>query len=58
METEAETGGTQPPVPRDTWSPQSWKRREGPSLEPVEGAGPWDPWTSDVQSQRKNFCHF
>ena len=26
--------------PRDAWSPRSWKRREGPSLEPVEGAAP------------------
>lgn len=30
--------------PRDTWSPQSWKRREGPSLELIEGAQPRDPW--------------
>ena len=41
--------------PRDAWSPRSWKRQEGASLEPVEGAGPGTPgpqttWTSDVRS--------
>lgn len=32
----------------DAWSPWSWKGREGPSLGPVGGARPWDPWTSDA----------
>ena len=34
--------------PRDAGSPRSWKRQVGPSLEPVEGVGPWDTWTSEA----------
>ena len=36
------------PGPPET--PRSWRRQEGPSLEPLEGAGSWDPLTSDVWS--------
>lgn len=43
MKTEAETGGGGDGVnkPRDTWSPKSWGRQEGPPLELSEGARAW-----------------
>ena len=31
-------------------APKSWKSRKDPPLEPLEGAWPWDPLTSDVWS--------
>ena len=34
----------------DARSPRSWKRWEDPPLEPLQGAQPWDPLTSDVWS--------
>lgn len=42
VETEAET------LARGHWSPWSGKRQQGPSLEPEEGAGPWDTWISHI----------
>ena len=42
--------------PRDAWSPRSWKRREGPSLEPVGGVQ--DTWTSDVWSPGQGRVNF
>ena len=51
METQAETGGRRPPAQgRTPGDPGSWKRREDPPLEPLQGAQPWDPLTSDVWS--------
>ena len=58
MSSETDTGGSHRETeghghqPRDPWSPRSWKRREGPSLEPVKGARPWDTWASHVWSPR------
>ena len=49
METEAEMGGRRPPAQGWTpGAPRSWKRQEGPSPEPLQGAQPGDPLTSDV----------
>ena len=46
--------------PRAAWSPQMLEEA-GPSLEPLEGAWPWDPLTSDVCSlgwERMDGCRF
>ena len=49
METEAEMGGRRPPAQGWTpGAPRSCKRQEGPSPEPLQGAQPGDPLTSDV----------
>ena len=41
METEAETGGRQPPAQgRTPGARRSWKRREDPPLETLDGAQP------------------
>ena len=46
-----ETGGRRPPAQgRTPGAPGGWKRREDPPLEPLQGAQPWDPLTSDVWS--------
>ena len=48
--TEAETGGRRPPTQGRLEPPEAGRGGKDPPLEPLEGAGPRDPLTSDVWS--------
>ena len=51
METEAETGGRRPPAQGGTPEPpEAGGGVENTPLEPLQGAQPWDPLTSDAWS--------
>ena len=50
MKTRGRDGREAATSPGTPGAPRSWKRQEGPSLEPLEGAQPWDTLTSDTWS--------
>lgn len=52
---EAETGGTGSPA-RDAWGPRRWRRQEGPSPEPLEGACPLLNLTCHVPELGQDAC--